>query len=191
MGPSGVSSNELLRLHKSSGYGTTSFFQYYVNSSDYGLQIGRSDGTKYLVLNNANGNFGVNTTNPIYTLDVTGSGRFTSDLYANAFYYSSDKRLKKDIQTLNNSLKKIEKLRGVSFSWKNSNKAQVGLIAQEVEKVYPELVNTNSKGYKSVEYGNLIAPLIESVKEQQKQLNFQQKEIEKLKKEIEKLNNKK
>lgn len=55
------------------------------------------------------------------------------------------------------------------------------MIAQEVEAVYPELVHTNSAGYKSVEYGNLIAPLIEAVKSQQKEIKALRAEIETLK----------
>lgn len=55
------------------------------------------------------------------------------------------------------------------------------MIAQEVEKVFPEIVNTNSEGYKSVEYGNLIAPLIEAIKELNTKVDTQAKEIQSLK----------
>lgn len=88
---------------------------------------------------------------------------------ANSFTYS-DITLKKNIATIESPLTKILKLRGVTFDWKKDNKASVGVIAQEVEKVFPELVQTNAEGIKSVEYGNLVAPLIEAVKEQQKEI---------------------
>jgi hypothetical protein len=102
--------------------------------------------------------------------------------YADAFFYNSDRNLKKDIKPLKGSLSKILKLEGVSFAWKNEGDKNVGLIAQDVEKVYPELVITNpSTGLKSVEYGNLVAPLIEAVKEQQKEIEFLKAEIERLK----------
>ncbi|HCD51908.1 MAG TPA: hypothetical protein DEQ34_05645, partial [Balneolaceae bacterium] len=85
----------------------------------------------------------------------------------------------KDIQTLDNALENTLKLRGVSYTWKTdeSNVApQIGVIAQEVEEVYPEFVRTDSEGMKSVNYAQMTAVLIEAVKT----LNA---EIESLKKE--------
>jgi len=79
----------------------------------------------------------------------------------------SDKRLKKDINTLDNALSNTLSLRGTSYFWKDNNKPQrkqVGVIAQELEEVYPELVHTNDKGYKSVNYSQLTAVLIEAIK---------------------------
>ena len=55
------------------------------------------------------------------------------------------------------------------------------MIAQEVEKVFPEIVSTNNKGYKSVEYGNLVAPLIEAIRELNNKIDAQAKEINTLK----------
>ena len=55
------------------------------------------------------------------------------------------------------------------------------VIAQEVEKVFPEIVSTNNKGYKSVEYGNLVAPLIEAIRELNNKIDAQAKEINTLK----------
>ncbi|WP_413943350.1 tail fiber domain-containing protein [Bdellovibrio sp. HCB-162] len=80
---------------------------------------------------------------------------------------SSDIRLKKDIQPLENSLSKVLDLQGVSYYWKDPQipEKQIGLIAQEVEKKFPEAVRTNSEGWKSVAYQNLIAPMINSIKE--------------------------
>lgn len=122
------------------------------------------------------GNTGIGVVSPAYKLDVNGS------VGATAYYYTSDKRLKKNITPLKDSLSKIQKLNGVTFTWKDSNEDSFGLVAQDVEKVYPELVNTNSKtGFKSVQYGNLVAPLIEAIKEQQKQIDSLRSEIEKLK----------
>lgn len=104
---------------------------------------------------------------------------------ANVFLYSSDKNLKHNVKELDNSLEKIQQLRGVDFEWNgdDSRKKNIGLIAQDVEKVYPELVNTDPEtGLKSVQYGNLVAPLIEAVKEQQRQIDALEKQIEELKK---------
>lgn len=126
---------------------------------------------------NNSSNVGIGTTTPgTYKLKVAGQ------VAATGFIYDSDRNLKKDIRTLDNSLEKILALRGVSFTWKENNVKSIGVIAQEVEEVYPELVTTNN-GTKSVQYGNLIAPLIEAVKAQQLQ-------IEKLEQRISELENK-
>jgi hypothetical protein len=103
----------------------------------------------------------------------------------------SDSSAKKDIKQLENSLEKIKLLRGVSFNWDEnvvpnlatSEGNQVGLIAQEVEEVVPEVVFTtiveNNK-LKSIKYENLTSLLIEAVKEQQEQINELKKTVSKL-----------
>ncbi|WP_168196474.1 tail fiber domain-containing protein [Bdellovibrio sp. NC01] len=81
----------------------------------------------------------------------------------------SDRRLKKEIQPLQNSLDKILRLQGVGYYWKtdeNHSRPQVGLIAQEVQKEFPELVSkSKDTGMLGVNYANLVAPIIESIKE--------------------------
>jgi len=121
---------------------------------------------------NPSGNVGIGTTSPNYTLDVSGT------IGGNGMLYHSDIRWKKNVQSLTNSLDKIKRLRGVNFEWRLDEFAetnfsegkQVGMIAQEVEEVIPELVNTASDGYKSVDYAKLVSVLIEAMKEQQKQI---------------------
>ncbi len=84
--------------------------------------------------------------------------------------------IKRILNELTGSLNNVLNLKGVSYDWRKdefpsenfSDGKQIGLIAQEVEKVLPELVHTNEDGYKSVEYFQLTAVLIEAVKEQQK-----------------------
>lgn len=83
---------------------------------------------------------------------------------------ASDERLKEDVRPLENSLEKILKLEGVSYNWINKevfgNKKQIGFLAQDVEKVFPEVVVTNeTTGFKSIAYDHLVAPLIEAFKE--------------------------
>jgi len=97
----------------------------------------------------------------------------------------SDVRLKEDIQTVTSALDILTKLRGVTFYWKNkttSGEKQYGVIAQEVEEVLPELVNTVSKEgeetIKVVNYNGLISPMIEAIKEQQQEIQEQQQEIQ-------------
>ena len=80
---------------------------------------------------------------------------------------NSDSRYKKDIRTLPSALQNILSLRGVSYYWKDGSDTSqhIGVISQEVEKVYPQLVRTDEDGYKSVAYSHLVSPLIEAVKE--------------------------
>ena len=80
---------------------------------------------------------------------------------------TSDERLKSDIKTIDNALDKVMNMRGVSFT-KQAEKG-VGVIAQEIEKVLPEVVTDGE--YKSVAYGNIVGVLIEAIKEQQKQID--------------------
>ncbi|NEO43232.1 MAG: hypothetical protein F6K55_03540 [Moorea sp. SIO4A3] len=102
-------------------------------------------------------------------LDVEGKIQTTGDVLI-----ASDATLKENVKPLKNGLKKILGLRGVSYQWKDDQKAtretQIGLVAQEVEKVFPELVSTDSQGMKSMSYSKLIAPLIEAIKEQNKKI---------------------
>ncbi|MCK4664411.1 MAG: tail fiber domain-containing protein [Bacteroidales bacterium] len=98
------------------------------------------------------------------------------DTYTSGSYNSSDKRLKTNIVNLDNALEKVLKLRGVSFDWKTkefaelklSNEHQIGVIAQEVEELFPELIKEDMNGYKAVSYSKFTPILIEAIKEQQK-----------------------
>ena len=92
-------------------------------------------------------------------LAVNGSTR------ANAYYYNSDSRYKSNIETLQSPLKKLLEITWYTYFNKLSNKKDIWVIAQEIESVYPELVQTDADGYKSVQYGNLVAPIIEAIKE--------------------------
>lgn len=139
-----------------------------------GLLLATSAATYGLLVQN--GNVGIGLLTPGFKLEVAGS------VGAGAFFYTSDRNLKKNVSPLNGSLSKILNLEGVSFTWKDTGAKSIGLVAQDVEKVYPELVHTNPQsGIKSVEYGNLVAPLIEAIKEQQKQIDALKAEIGALK----------
>lgn len=85
-------------------------------------------------------------------------------------YYSSDKRLKDNIKPIENALDKVNAISGVTFEWnekshKTTGRKDVGVVAQEVEEVFPEIVETRTNGFKAVDYQKLTAVLIESVKE--------------------------
>ena len=92
------------------------------------------------------------------------SGNFS----ATQFTSLSDKTKKTNIRPVENALEITKQLEGVRFDWIDNDKPSVGLIAQDVEKVLPELVETSGDGTKSVSYGNIIGVLIEAIKEQQK-----------------------
>ena len=96
-------------------------------------------------------------TGNIQGVNITATGDFNS---------TSDIRLKTNIKTLTNSLDKVLQMRGVEYDRIDLNeKHQIGVIAQEVEQIFPDLVSTNEEGVKSVSYGNITAVLIEAVKE--------------------------
>lgn len=106
----------------------------------------------------------------------------TGNFGATQFTSLSDKTLKTNIRPIENSVALVQRLQGVRFDWLENNKPSLGLIAQEVEEVIPELVETDN-GIKSVSYSNMIGVLIEAIKDQQKQ-------IEELKTEMSILKNK-
>ncbi|MDD2487262.1 MAG: tail fiber domain-containing protein, partial [Candidatus Gracilibacteria bacterium] len=135
---------------------------------------------------------GIESSGRIAILNNPGTGYenlIANAIYGTAFYYYSDKRLKENIKKIESPLEKIKQLNGYTFDWKKDKKKDIGVIAQEVEKVFPQAVNTDSKSnMKTVEYGNLVAPLIEAVKELANKIekianNYidQQKKIDELK----------
>jgi hypothetical protein len=105
-------------------------------------------------------NVGIKTTNPSYTLDVTGNIRATGSITEN-----SDESLKENIQTIDNACDKVSKLRGVSYNKIGEEDKKIGVIAQEIEAVVPEVVTEDINGIKSVSYTNLVGLLIQSNKE--------------------------
>jgi hypothetical protein len=119
-----------------------------------------------------NWNIWVGTSSPSTKLHVAGT--ITED---------SDLRLKENITQINNSLEKVLQLKWVIYNWKDTakynDKINMWVIAQDVEKVFPEVINTDINWYKSVEYSKLIAPLIEAIKEQQIQINELKEQINK------------
>ena len=104
--------------------------------------------------------------------DYSG-GLAASKFWSASNYQTSDATSKRDVQPLASALEAVRRLRGVRFHWNadadDSNPA-VGLIAQEVEAVYPEAVSVGPEGLKGVNYAVLVAPLIEAVKQQQAQI---------------------
>ena len=103
---------------------------------------------------------------------ITGALNVTDDITA---FYSSDKRYKENLKKISSPNEKIKKINGYEFDWNDKHniyKGQhdVGVIAQEIEEVLPEVVTTRDNGYKAVRYEKIIPLLIECIKEQQKQI---------------------
>lgn len=104
-------------------------------------------------------------------LDGSGNTSFPGTVTANVLTANSDIRLKENISTIENALSILLKLRGVVYNRIGNESKELGLIAQELEEILPGLVNTNEEGIKSVMYGNIVGLLIESIKEQQSQID--------------------
>jgi hypothetical protein len=118
-------------------------------------------GTANLYVDISTTRVGIGKTDPAYTLDVVGDIYASGDLVA-----FSDERKKTNIETIPNALEKVLQLRGVTFDKiDGDDRRHAGVIAQEVEKVLPEVVYTDKDGMKSVAYGNVIGLLIEAIKE--------------------------
>jgi hypothetical protein len=121
---------------------------------------------------------GIGTTTPssVFTI-AQGAGHPLSDGWTT---YSS-RRWKTNIQPLHNALGKVEQLRGVSYDLKDSGKHEIGVIAEEVGAVVPEVVTyeENGKDARGVDYSRLTALLIEAAKEQQREFRQQQTELSK------------
>ncbi len=102
-------------------------------------------------------------------LNVNASGiRVTGIATATDFDALSDENYKKNVSTVNDALNKVEQLRGVSFDWKENGRSSYGVIAQELQKVLPELVHGDNP--KTVNYNGIIGVLIEAIKELKKEV---------------------
>ncbi len=112
------------------------------------------------------GDVGIGTNSPSNQLTVY-NGTSTGNYTTTGWTHSSDRRLKNSIEPLHNALDKVRQLQGVSFLWKNlpDQHRQIGFIAQDVEGVVPEVVETDPTGLKSMAYQNLSALHNEAIKE--------------------------
>jgi len=121
------------------------------------------------------GYVGIGTTNPTSKLHVVGDGYFTGIVTATDFNSASDENLKTNIVTIDDPLDKIVQIRGVNFEWRENGRRSAGVIAQEIEKVLPELVNGGET--KTVNYNGLIGLLIEAIKAQQEEIDILKEKI--------------
>lgn len=103
-------------------------------------------------------------------LSVEGSIAATGNITSPFFYSESDITLKEGVSPIQDALKKVTELIGVDFIWKTTKQKSIGVIAQNVEQVIPEIVGKSSAGLKTVQYDSIIPLLIEAIKDQQKQI---------------------
>jgi hypothetical protein len=155
-------------------------------SSEFGVYT--ADALNYIIYTSGNermritsaGSMGLGITSPTAT-----AGRFeaSNDIVA---FSTSDKRWKNNIVKIDSPLEKISQISGVEFDWiedepLHGNKGHdVGVIAQEIELIIPEAVQTRESGMKAVQYDKIIPLLIESIKEQQKQIDELKELVNKL-----------
>jgi hypothetical protein len=179
-----------LYVQGSSAYGTK---MYFATTNDYGA------GSKTRMMIDHSGNVGIGITSPTTTFDVNGSARIVTALgvgtapsanqgeiratHEVTAYYSSDARLKENINPLSNALNKLLQVNGVEFDWTEEyinkrggedgyfvRKHDVGIIAQEIKEVLPEVVAEREDGYLAVRYEKIVPLLIEAIKELQAEI---------------------
>lgn len=134
-----------------------------------------------------NGNTGIGISQPTALLHVGGNIVATGSVSG-----SSDKRFKKNINQIDNALPNVLKMKAVTYNWRTdeypelnfTDDKQIGFIAQDLEKIYPELVLTDDNGYKSIDYPKLTVILAQAIKEQQKQIDALTKQNAELKAEV-------
>ena len=190
----------------SSGTGTfsstvTTTGQMWINNASPTIYFKDTDHRGAMLHNNSNLFYilrGCEATASTTWCTVGGVWPFVINLETNAITTggsitaTSDIRLKTNIKPLpENILDKVEQLRGVYFNWKTEadmgNARQIGVIAQEVEKIFPELVITSPDGYKAVGYDRLGPILIEAIKEQQVEIDSLKSQVTDLKNEVDQI----
>ena len=129
---------------------------------------------------------------PLFVVGNGASASTSSDAFsvystgdatlAGTLTQSSDERLKTNIETIDNPIKKVKGIKGVTYNWKDETKdpsTQVGVIAQDVQKVMPELVKEGNNGYLSVSYTSMVGLLVEAIKKQQETIEKMEKALNK------------
>jgi hypothetical protein len=203
-----VLDNAKLRLWQTNSF-SYSYNHNPVNNQYYDAILamtGSRDGSpspELWVSGSGGGRIGIATEDPLYTLDVRGKARVTSSLAVGNIlasatdgridasndivaFSTSDIRFKENVMPISDALFKVQQIRGVEFDWIPNEEFHgfeghdVGVIAQEVEEVLPEVVQIRKSGYKAVKYEKIIPLLVESIKEQQIHIEKLEKRIKKI-----------
>ena len=129
------------------------------------------DGSDFYI----DGKLGIGVSDPTYALDIPNSSDATGIARATAFVTYSSRRLKSNISKIEEPLDIVKNLRGVTFNWKDTNKREIGLIAEEVNEILPEIVAYHQGKPAALDYPKLVALLIECVKELQEKVDLLEK----------------
>jgi len=129
-----------------------------------------------------NGHVGIGVTSPTYALELPNNNDVSGQARANFWVTYSSIRWKENIQPIDHALEKVERLRGVYYNGKSDKKRCLGVIAEEVGKVLPEIVDyeENGEDARGLDYARLTAVLIEAVKEQQVEIRRLKSEVERM-----------
>jgi hypothetical protein len=151
----------------------------YLRDTDHNVSMIHCNSNIFYVLRGANDTETWTQVNGVWPLQIDLTNNNAT--FGGTVTASSDVRFKKNINTIQDALDKILNMRGVTFERLETPGTEIGVIAQEIEEVVPEVVTTDANGHKSVAYANITALLIEAVKTQQVQINELREEIKKLK----------
>jgi len=152
---------------------------YYVGAwENTGSQAKAYVETTNPVVITSDGRIGIGSTDPTAKLDVDGGVIVSGVVTATDFNSTSDARLKTNIKIIDNPTEKVLRIDGVSFNWIKDNKSSIGVIADNIQEVLPQLVSDTNP--KTVNYNGLIGLLIEVVKEQQSQIESLSERISRL-----------
>jgi len=156
-----ITGNNNTAIGYEAGYGATGSGNVFI-----GYRAGKTQGgSNKLVIANS----GLRSKKLIWGSFSNGNVFIKNNITASKFVKRSDARLKADIKDIDQPLETVLKLEGKHYRLKEANTEDMGLLAQDLEKVLPELVSESDDGYKAISYESLTALLIEALKEQQGQ----------------------
>lgn len=185
----GLEEWKIRTIDKPGGNGFTKFFQI---TREYEAPGGGATFFTVMSIDPDNNNFGIGITP---SADASCKLNVGGTVCSNGTPLTSDKRFKKNIRTIKNAAETLLQLEGVSYAFKTdefkdrnfSEGRHLGLIAQDLEKVFPELIWTSETGYKAVYYEGLIPVIIEAFKEKEEENQQQKEEIADMKEEMSKM----
>jgi hypothetical protein len=149
------------------GSGNNAHIRFFTSATTVG-------GTERVIILDS-GNVGIGTSTPAYPLDVNGTARVTT------LIETSTRTLKENIQSYSTDLEKFKNLNPVSFNWKDTKKEDIGLIAEELEDLFPEFVSKDDTGSPiGIQYGKLATIFINVIKEQQKRIEVLEDQVKQL-----------